>query len=296
MPLNAEIPNASFTTVATANGNLSELVSPEDPFFLRRDTVNALSHPRFPGNHSPGPVARTLLSTNAATSIDFAKGYNVNTIVMVSSTLLTPSWLNRNQLPATWETITVATAVKQLQQKGFLIHEIVCAIPHSPAYAALMVSGCSDTDNGIGVAQTSSSNNAPAATHVQVEQLARPGINEALLRSNSFLGVYNAVGPAFIAAALANPNGPEGTAAAPVLAEAVDTLNLFTALDGAAGQTIASGRGVAPSRRREYRHHPHVPVAGGAWAAALNNVGSPVGGRKLTDDVMGITGAVFTRS
>jgi hypothetical protein len=159
--------------------------------------------------------------------------------------------------------------------------------------AAMMVSGCSDTNTTTPATETSS-NNAPAATHVQVEQLARPGINEALLRSNSFLGVYNAVGPAFIAAALANPNGPEGTAAAPVLAEAVDTLNLFTALDGAAGQTTAAAVGAFLPDVMRIDTTLNVPVAGGAYAAALNNVGSPVGGRKLTDDVIDITLSVLT--
>jgi hypothetical protein len=160
--------------------------------------------------------------------------------------------------------------------------------------AALMVSGCSDTNNSPAVADTSTNNGAPAATHVQVEQLARPGINEALLRSNSFLGVYNAVGPAFIAAALSNPNGPEGQAAAPVLAEAVDTLNLFTALDGAAGMTTAAAVGAFLPDVMRIDTTVDVPVAGSAYAAAVNNVGSPVAGRKLTDDVIDITLSVLT--
>jgi hypothetical protein len=112
VPLNAANPNAA-TTVATANGNLSVFAGlREDPFFF---DVDAFFRTRaFLKTGSPGPVARTLLSTNAATSIDFAKGYNVNTIVMRVPISLLQAGGTETSFD-TWETIAVPTAVGQLQ-------------------------------------------------------------------------------------------------------------------------------------------------------------------------------------
>lgn len=162
------------------------------------------------------------------------------------------------------------------------------------AAAALVAFGCNDSNSSGTPAVVSNDNPPVAATVIQVEQLARPGINEALLRSNNLLNTYNAVGPAFVAAALANPNGTEGRAAAPVFAEAIDTLNLFTALDGAGGITTdAAVRAFLPDVMR-IDTTVNVPVAGSAYAAAANTAGSPVAGRKLTDDVIDITLTVLT--
>lgn len=158
---------------------------------------------------------------------------------------------------------------------------------------ALAAVGCNDSTTST-PAPAVATDTPPTTTVIQVEQLARPGINEALLRSNNFLNTYNAVGPAFIAAALANPNSAEGQAAAPVLAEAVDTLNLFTNLDGPGGiTTTAVVQAFLPDVMR-IDTTINVPVAGSAYAAALNAKGSPVGGRKLTDDVVDVTLSVLT--
>lgn len=162
------------------------------------------------------------------------------------------------------------------------------------AAISLIATGCNDSNSSGTPAVTATDTPPPVATVIQVEQLARPGINEALLRSNNLLATYNAVGPAFVAAALANPNGAEGKAAAPVFAEAVDTLNLFTALDGPGGITTdAAVKAFLPDVMR-IDTTLNVPVGGLAYAAALNTAGSPVGGRKLTDDVIDVTLSVLT--
>ena len=126
----------------------------------------------------------------------------------------------------------------------------------------------------------------------QIEQLARPGINEALLFTNAFLNTYNAVSPAFIAAALANPAGPEGTAAAPVFTEATTTLNLLTGFVAGGTTTAQAIAAFLPDVLR-CDSTLNVPVATTAYSFALNAVGSPVAGRKLTDDVVDITYSVL---
>lgn len=123
----------------------------------------------------------------------------------------------------------------------------------------------------------------------QVEQLARPGINEALLFTNNFLNTYNAVSPAFIRAALANANSAEGIAAAPVLAEATAVLNILTNLDPNNGPTTAQVIIAFLPDVMRIDTTLNIAVGGVAYNSAVNVNGSLVGGRKLLDDVVDIT-------
>ena len=85
---------------------------------------------------------------------------------------------------------------------------------------------------------------APGApTYTQVEQLARPGINEAFLRTNDFLNGYNATAPTFTGVPTATLNA--------VVGEAEGTLEaLFLGvcyLNGEAGATAgANSNGLRP--------------------------------------------------
>lgn len=155
--------------------------------------------------------------------------------------------------------------------------------------AAALSFGCGSSNN-------ISNQGAPPPTNNfrQIEQLARPGINEALLFTNNFLNTYNAVSPAFIRAALDNPNGPEGTAAAPVLTEATTVLNIFTGLDPNNGPTTAEVVGAFLPDVMRIDTTLNIAVADQSYAAALNVNGSPVGGRKLLDDVIDITLGLLT--
>ena len=54
--------------------------------------------------------------------------------------------------------------------------------------------------------------NPPGVTYKQIEQLARPGINEALLISEGFLGGYNATAPTFAGVPAATLNQVVGEA------------------------------------------------------------------------------------
>lgn len=126
----------------------------------------------------------------------------------------------------------------------------------------------------------------------QVEQLARPAINEGFLFTNSFLNTYNAVGPAFIAAALANPAGPEGQAAAPVLAQAQTVIGLIIGVPGQTGAITTTAAAVGAFLPDVMRINADlaIPVATPAYSLAnLNTSLSPIAGRKLTDDVVDVT-------
>lgn len=160
--------------------------------------------------------------------------------------------------------------------------------------ATLWISGCGSSDvqtNPVG-----STNNG--SSFQQVEQLARPGINEALLRTNLFLNIYNSVSPAFISRALV-AGTPENTAAAPVLGEAIDSLNLFTALDGPGGaNTTTLAAAFLPDVMRIDTSINTITSGTTAYSAAFvasgPNAGAPAAGRKLTDDVVDITLTVLT--
>ena len=171
------------------------------------------------------------------------------------------------------------------------------------AACAILAVGCTNDNGSIlssaDIVQQAQGQNG-AQTFVQVEQLARPGINEALLVKNTSLATYNAVGPAFIADALANPNGAAGQAAAPVLQEAVGTLTAVAALGGQNVTTLVGA--FLPDVMRIDTTLSFTPQAAGggnftersAYAGSVNAVGSPVGGRKLTDDVIDITLSVLS--
>src|SRR5689334_18509429 len=58
--------------------------------------------------------------------------------------------------------------------------------------------------------------------YVQVERLRRPGLNQALLTTNDFLNAFNAI----------PPSADLSADAAPVLQEAIATLNAIDSLDG----------------------------------------------------------------
>ena len=88
---------------------------------------------------------------------------------------------------------------------------------------AALISGCS-SDSGSPIAGGTSNE------VIQVEQLANPGINEALLLSNASLNAYNSLTPAQVAGAL-----QENPISNPVLLEAVGTLNVLEGVVSDAG-------------------------------------------------------------
>lgn len=103
--------NPVNNTVNTAQGALTVFAGlREDPFFF---DVDAFFRTRAALAANASPVDRTLLNTTALTSIDFAKGYNVNAIVVrVPRTVLQA---NNETAFDVWETISVPDVVADLQ-------------------------------------------------------------------------------------------------------------------------------------------------------------------------------------
>lgn len=161
--------------------------------------------------------------------------------------------------------------------------------------AAALIAGCGSDDSTFFANSNNfqPNNNTPntTVTYTQIEQLARPGINEALLFSNAFLNTYNRVGPQFIANALANPASQEGLAAAPIFAQATAVLQAIMDVPGVTGLLTTPTQAVVAFLPDVMRVDSslNIGAAQGAYAFALNSSNSPVAGRKLTDDVIDIT-------
>lgn len=118
----------------------------------------------------------------------------------------------------------------------------------------------------------------------QIERLGRPAINEGLIVTNDFLNALNSVGPDFEAAALAGQK-PAADIAGPIVAEAKKTLLAVGNDDKRATALLVA---FLPDVMR-------IDTAGSSgYANALNAKGSPIRGRKITDDVIDITLQVLT--
>ncbi len=120
--------------------------------------------------------------------------------------------------------------------------------------------------------------------YVQVERLARPGINEGLILTNDFLNALNSVGPDFEAAALAGQQ-PAADIAAPIVGEARNTL---LALGNSEERADALLGAFLPDVMRIDTSGPS------GYGNDLNAAGSPVRGRMLKDDVIDITLSVLS--
>jgi hypothetical protein len=120
--------------------------------------------------------------------------------------------------------------------------------------------------------------------YVQVERLARPGINEGLILTNDFLNALNSVGPDFEAAALAGQQ-PAADIAGPIVGEAKNTL---LALGNSEERANALLGAFLPDVMRIDTSGPS------GYANDLNAAGSPVRGRMLKDDVIDITLSVLS--
>ncbi|HLW48625.1 MAG TPA: DUF4331 family protein [bacterium] len=118
----------------------------------------------------------------------------------------------------------------------------------------------------------------------QVARLARPAIGEGLLTTTAYQNALNSVGPDFEAAALAGHKA-EAEAAGPIVAEAKHTLMAFGNDEKRATALLLA---FLPDVLR-------IDTAGqSGYAAALNAKGSPIRGRRITDDVIHVTLSVVT--
>ncbi len=118
----------------------------------------------------------------------------------------------------------------------------------------------------------------------QVARLGRPAIGEGLLTTTAYQNALNSVGPEFEAAALAGHKA-EAEAAGPIVAEAKRTLMAFGNDDKRAAALLLA---FLPDVMRIDTTGPS------GYTAALNAKGSPIRGRKITDEVIHATLAVVT--
>jgi hypothetical protein len=108
------------------------------------------------------------------------------------------------------------------------------------ALVLFLVAGCKDENPIVVDAPTAPEVDAavtPPPTYVQVEQLARPGINEAFLLTNDFNAGYNATAPSFAGAPPAAVGAISGEAKTVMKALYLGAC----LLDGALGLTPTSG-------------------------------------------------------
>ncbi len=117
----------------------------------------------------------------------------------------------------------------------------------------------------------------------QVERLAQPAINEGLIRTNAFLNILNQVGPE-VEAALLTPGGCAGALGNPIIGEAAATLLAF-------GNSVPEALAICNAFLADVMRIDALAPSG--YAAAVNTVGRPIRGRKITDDVIDITLSVL---
>ncbi len=157
---------------------------------------------------------------------------------------------------------------------GYNVNSIVVRIPRK------LLNSVTDTYD---FWQTISTKNADG-TYTQVERLARPGINEALILTNDYLNALNSVGPDFEAAALKGEE-PAAGIAGPIVGEAIATLK---AVGNDDERALTLVKAFLPDVMRIDTSQPS------GYANELNAGGSPIRGRLLMDDVIDITLSVVT--
>lgn len=184
------------------------------------------------------------------------------------------------------------------------------------ALSALLAAGCGSSSN-VNTANNNNNNNngnlnpAGAQTNgafIQVEQLARPVINEGLIVDNALLNAYNSVSPAFVRTALDVPAGPEAAAAAPIVTDATTTLTAlltagggvggtpFSGLNGGTGPTAGDFLGVfLPDTMRINTTLTRAPGVASFGSSTNANLVLD-SGRKIDDDVMDVVTTVLTNN
>lgn len=155
-------------------------------------------------------------------------------------------------------------------------------IPLSVLLATSILVSCGSDDDDDDNARPQNEQNAgplgPDA--IQVERLARPAINEALLISNDFLNAFNMI----------PPSADLSAAAAPVLAEAVTVLDAFDQIDEKEDISIeAVTTAFLPDVMRIDTRVDIGPGKTAYNADVSGDKGMLTGGRKIEDDVIDIT-------
>lgn len=144
--------------------------------------------------------------------------------------------------------------------------------------------GCSSGDDNSlrpGGAEAQPQPITPVGNFVQVERLGRPAINEGLILTNDFLNAFNSI----------PPSADLSAAAAPVVNEAVQTLQAVALLPGAPTPDVVAAGFLPDVMRIDTSNNFAVAQSAYNGDFVLVNGTAPMltGGRKLTDDVIDIT-------
>lgn len=119
----------------------------------------------------------------------------------------------------------------------------------------------------------------PEPVYMQVERLARPAINEGLFFTEAYLNAVNSIGPGD------EPDALVGD----IAAQAVAVIDAVDAADGSDDSDATAIIGALVPDVMRIDTTVSSPVGTYAYNSAFNDVLSPVGGRKIEDDVMDIT-------
>jgi hypothetical protein len=152
--------------------------------------------------------------------------------------------------------------------KGYNVNAIVARVPRP-----ILRNGTNATV--FDVWQTISVRDPRNGRYVQVERLARPGINEGLVITNDFLNAFNSI----------TPQQDLSPAAAPVRAEAKNVLLALGNSDQRANILLGA---FLPDVMRIDTSIPS------GYVSAVNNQGSPIAGRLLLDDTIDQTLSVLS--
>ena len=158
----------------------------------------------------------------------------------------------------------------------------ITMFPMSLLLASTLVVSCGsdDDDDNNNAPQLEQTSGPLGPGAIQVERLARPAINEALIISNNLLNAFNMV----------PPSADLSDAAAPVRAEAATVIEASDMIDGKDDLTVdAVTTAFLPD---VMRIDTRVDIGTGktAYNADVSgDKGMLTGGRKIEDDVMDIT-------
>ncbi len=149
-------------------------------------------------------------------------------------------------------------------------------------------SACNSTSSGAGTAPGVVATDEFNTGYVQIERLARPAINEALIVTNDYLNAFNSI----------PPTADLSSAAAAVRTEAVSILDVVTGLIAGGPTSAQVASQFLPDVMRIDITNANAAVgpstvdANVGYISCVNSSGSgPLlcGGRKLEDDVIDIT-------
>jgi len=129
-------------------------------------------------------------------------------------------------------------------------------------------------------------NTTPTTTYRQIEHLARPGINEALLITNDFLNGYNATAPAYTGVPMATLNAIVGEAKTVLKAIYLGACLINGAAPG--GNVLTADTGVKPAGLTCHAIGPAIWTENSLATGATLTAASQTAAQAYADAVFGL--------